>query len=149
MASAEAKTAAGNALGGQELVDYAVVPAVAFTAPEVAWVGLSLEQAGEMGLEAEASSFMPRGLGMAQALGELAGIIKLIHEKGSGRLLGAHLMGAHAGEMVHECALALRLGASVSDLAHTIHAHPTMSEAVAEAAEDALGECLHAQPSKK
>jgi len=149
MASAEAKAAAANALGAQELVDYAVVPAVAFTAPEVAWVGLSLEQAGELGLEAEASSFMPRGLGMAQALGELAGIIKLVHEKGSGRLLGAHLMGAHAGEMVHECALALKLGASVSDLAHTIHAHPTMSEALLEAAEDALGECLHAQPPKK
>ena len=103
---------------------------------------------GELGLEAEASSFMPRGLGMAQALGELAGIIKLVHEKGSGRLLGAHLMGAHAGEMVHECALALKLGASVSDLAHTIHAHPTMSEAVAEAAENALGECLHLPPAK-
>ena len=148
MASAEAKAAAANALGGKELVDYAVVPAVAFTAPEVAWVGLSLEQAGDLGLAAKVSSFMPRGLGMAQALGELTGIIKLVHEKGSGRLLGAHLMGAHAGEMVHECALALKLGASVNDLAHTIHAHPTMSEALAEAADGALGECLHLPPVK-
>ncbi|MCB2192320.1 MAG: dihydrolipoyl dehydrogenase [Deltaproteobacteria bacterium] len=148
MASAEAKVAAANALGGKELVDYAVVPAVAFTAPEVAWVGLSLDQAQELGLEAEASSFMPRGLGMAQALGELAGVIKLVHEKGSGRLLGAHLMGAHAGEMVHECALALKLGASVSDLAHTIHAHPCMSEAISEAADNALGMCLHMPPGK-
>ncbi|MBU1274729.1 MAG: dihydrolipoyl dehydrogenase [Proteobacteria bacterium] len=149
MASAEAKAAAVNALGGEAAVDYAVVPAVAFTSPEVAWVGLSLEQAQERGLEAAASSFLPRGLGMAQALGELAGIAKLVHEKKSGRLLGAHLMGAHAGEMVHECALALKLGASMADIAHTIHAHPTMSEALAEAAEDALGACLHAPPSKK
>ncbi|BEQ15524.1 dihydrolipoyl dehydrogenase [Desulfoferula mesophila] len=148
MASAEAKAAAANALGGAELVDYAVVPAVAFTAPEVAWVGLSLDQAAELGLEAETSSFMPRGLGMAQALGELAGVVKLVHEKGSGRLLGAHLVGAHVGEMVHECALALRLGASVSDIAHTIHAHPTMSEALPEAAEAALGQCLHLPPLK-
>ncbi|MCF8032760.1 MAG: dihydrolipoyl dehydrogenase [Desulfarculaceae bacterium] len=148
MASAEGKAAAANALGQVAEVDYRVVPAVAFTAPEVAWVGLSLEQALEQGLEAETSSFLPRGLGMAQALGELSGVMKLIHEKNSGKLLGAHLMGAHAGEMVHECALALKLGSTVSDMAHTIHAHPTMSEALAEAADAALGQCLHGPPPK-
>ena len=149
MASAEGKVAAANALGGSELVDYAVVPAVAFTAPEVAWVGLSLEQAQEQGLEAEAASFLPRGLGMAQALGELAGVVKLVYAKKDGKLLGAHLMGAHVGEMVHECALALKLGATVTDLAHTIHAHPTMSEALGEAAETALDACVHAPPPRK
>jgi dihydrolipoamide dehydrogenase len=148
MASAEGKAAASNALGGSEQVDYSVVPAVAFTAPEVAWVGLSLEQAREQGLEAETASFLPRGLGMAQAMGELAGVVKLVYQKKGGRLLGAHLMGAHAGEMVHECALALKLGATAKDLAATIHAHPTMSEALGEAAEAALGECLHATPPK-
>ena len=148
MASAEGKVAAANALGASQQVDYSVVPAVAFTAPEVAWVGLSLDQAQEQGIEAGDASFLVRGLGMAQALGELAGVIKLVYEKKSNKLLGAHLMGAHSGEMVQECALALKLGATAQDLAHTIHAHPTMSEALAETAEIALGECVHVPPPK-
>ncbi len=148
MASAEGKVAAANALGGAEKVDYSVVPAVAFTAPEIAWVGLSPEQARERGIESGEASFLVRGLGMAQALGELAGVFKVIFEKKTGKLLGAHLMGAHSGEMVQECALALKMGATARDLAHTIHAHPTMSEALAETAEIALGECVHVLPPK-
>ncbi|RJX36170.1 MAG: dihydrolipoyl dehydrogenase [Desulfarculus sp.] len=149
MAGAEARVAAANALGAELAVDYRVVPAVAFTTPEVAWVGLSPEQAAAQGLEAAAHVFQMRSLGKAQAMNELAGQCKLLSEKGSGRLLGAALVGARASEMIHECALALKLGATVADLAHTIHAHPTLSEAIAETAELALGQCLHAPPLKK
>lgn len=149
MAGAEARVAAANALGANLAVDYRVVPAVAFTTPEVAWVGLSPEQAAAQGLEAAAHLFQMRALGKAQAMGELAGFCKLLSEPPGGRLLGATIVGAQASAMIHECALALKLGATVADLAHTIHAHPTLSEAVAETADLALGQCLHAPPPKK
>ncbi len=148
VASAEGVVAAANALGGRESLDYAVVPAAAFTSPEVAWVGLSAAQAAARGIAARVDAFPFRLLGKAQAMGEIAGVALLVSETGGGRLLGAHLLGPHASDLVHECALALKLGATVADLAHTIHAHPTMSEAVAEAAEAALGECLHLPPLK-
>lgn len=148
VAGAEGRLAAANALGASEIMDYRVVPAVAFTTPEVAWVGLSPEQAAGQGLEATGHVFQMRALGKAQAMGELAGLCKLISEAGTGRLLGATILGARASEMIHECALALRLGATVQDLAHTIHAHPTLSEAIAEAADLALGQGLHAPPPK-
>jgi dihydrolipoamide dehydrogenase len=148
MAGAEAIAAAANALGGRQAVDYRVVPAAVFTMPEVAWVGMSPEQASARGLSAESAVFPFRLLGKSQAMGEIAGQCKLVYEAGSLRLLGAHLIGPHASDLIHECALACKLGASVADLAHTIHAHPTLSEAVREAAEAALGQCLHLSPAK-
>ncbi len=148
MAGAEALVAAANALGGSEVVDYSVVPAAVFTMPEVAWVGLSPEQALAQGREARSAVFPFRLLGKSQAMGEIAGQCKLVYEPESLRLLGAHLIGPHAADLIHECALALRLGATVADLAHTIHAHPTLSEGLREAAEAALGQCLHLPPVK-
>lgn len=128
MASAEAKVAAANALGGDRRPDYQVVPAVAFTFPEVAWVGLSTAQAAEQGIETRTHSYLFRQLGMSQALGEIAGQATLISRAEDGRLLGAFIVGAQAGELIHECALGLHLGATVEDIAQTIHAHPTLSE---------------------
>ncbi|CAO0823981.1 Dihydrolipoyl dehydrogenase [Desulfarculales bacterium] len=149
MAGAEALVAAANALGGTEVVDYRVVPAVAFTMPEVAWVGLSPEQAQTRGQEALSAVFSCRLLGKSQAMSEIAGQCKLVYEPGSLRLLGAHLIGPHASDLIHECALACRLGATVADLAHTIHAHPTLSEGLHEAAKAVLGRCLHLPPANK
>lgn len=146
LAGAEGLTAAANALGARQAMDYRVVPAAVFTMPEVAWVGLSPRQA--QGLAAASAVFPFRLLGKSQAMGEIAGQAKLVYEPASGRLLGAHLIGPHASDLIHECALACNLGATVADLAHTIHAHPTLSEALHQAAEAALGQCPHLPPSQ-
>ncbi|MFH1059794.1 MAG: dihydrolipoyl dehydrogenase [Pseudomonadota bacterium] len=147
VASAEALAAAANALGKAERVDYALAPSVAYSWPEAAWVGLCLDQARQQGLDAALAGFSLRQLGKAQAEGELAGQYGLVYEQGSRRLLGAQLLGPHAGEIIHECALALRFGARLDDLAHLIHAHPSLSEGLREAAEAGLGRSLHLPPA--
>ncbi|MCB2188992.1 MAG: dihydrolipoyl dehydrogenase [Deltaproteobacteria bacterium] len=146
VAGLEGRAAAANALGAHQEPSYDLVPATVFTHPEVAWVGLSPAQAQAQGLAASRHTVQLRILGAAQARGELAGQITLISETNTGRLLGAHLAGLHATEMVHTAALALAQNATVADLAHLILAHPTFSEALGEAAETALGLALHAPP---
>ncbi len=147
LAGAEGVTAAACAMGLAETISYQVVPAVAFTSPEVAWVGLSLEQARRLGADAASHSFQFRTLGKSQALGQIAGQCSLVSLAPQGRILGAHIIGPQAGELIHECALALKLGATVAEVAHTIHAHPTLSEVIQQTAESALGLCLHAPPA--
>ena len=148
MAGAEAKVAVANALGASETVNYDVVPSAIFTTPEAASVGLTAEQAVGRGIEVNTGTFMFRQLGKSQAMGHIDGHVKLIGAAADGRLLGAHIIGPHATDLIHECALALQTGATVEDIAHMIHAHPTLSEGVAEAAESLLGVCLHAPPVK-
>ncbi len=143
VASAEGVVAAANALGGRESLDYAVVPAAAFTSPEVAWVGLSAAQAAARGIAARVDAFPFRLLGKAQAMGEIAGVALWSARPAAGASWEPISWGPHASDLVHECALALKLGATVADLAHTIHAHTTLSEAVSLAAEAALGLCPH------
>jgi dihydrolipoamide dehydrogenase len=148
MAGAEGLAAAANALDGNETVPYDVVPSAAFTNPEVAWVGLSPEQATERGLDTLTQTFNFRGLGKSQAMGELAGHCKLVCAGKTSRLLGAHIVGPHAADLIHECTLALQLGATARDISRTIHAHPTLSEAVLETAESCLGMGIHSPPPK-
>ena len=134
MAVAEAFVAVKNCLGGHETAKYDVVPSGIFASPEVADVGLTEEQAREKGFDVAVSTFQFRELGKAQAMGHLPGVFKLVADRASGKLLGAHLAGAHATDLIAETALALQMGASVQDIAHTIHAHPTLAEGVFEAA---------------
>ncbi|MBQ8172607.1 MAG: FAD-dependent oxidoreductase, partial [Mailhella sp.] len=134
MASAEALVAVNNIFGAQEKPDYAVVPSGIFTSPEIGDVGLTEAQARDRGFEVATSEFQFRELGKAQAMGELPGVFKLVADKASGKLLGAHFAGAHATDLIAECALALHMGATVADMARTIHAHPTLAEGVMEAA---------------
>ena len=134
MAVAEAFVAVKNCLGGHETAKYDVVPSGIFASPEVADVGLTEEQAREKGFDVAVSTFQFRELGKAQAMGHLPGVFKLVADRVSGKLLGAHLAGAHATDLIAETALALQMGASVQDIAHTIHAHPTLAEGVFEAA---------------
>jgi dihydrolipoamide dehydrogenase len=143
VASAEGQVAASCALGGRERMDYDAVPGAIFCRPEVATVGLTEAQAVERGLEVRSETVLLRTMGKAQVLGELAGVAKLVTEKGSGRLLGAHLVGAHATELVAEATLAVRHGMTAGDLARTIHAHPTLAEVMAEAAFKATDRALH------
>ena len=122
------------ASAASEKPNYDVVPSGIFSSPEIGDVGLTEAQAKAKGFDVVTSEFQFRELGKAQAMGELPGVFKLVADKESGRLLGAHFAGAHATDLIAECALALEMGAKVSDIARTIHAHPTLAEGVMEAA---------------
>jgi dihydrolipoamide dehydrogenase len=142
-ASAEAQVAAENAMGGDRTMDYRVIPSAIFTIPEVATVGLSEAQAAEMGIAARADTVLYRSMGKAQVINELAGHAKIISEKGSGKILGVHLIGAHATDLIAEGALATQNGLTVNQIAGTIHAHPTLAEIMAETAFKASDRALH------
>jgi dihydrolipoamide dehydrogenase len=143
VASKEGMVAAENALGGNTSVHYGVVPAAIFTSPEIASVGLREKQALERGHRIKIGRFQFRALGKAHAMGEIAGLVKLIADEESDRLLGAHIIGPHASDLVHEAALAIEKGLTARDIAHTIHAHPTLAEGLMEAAEDVHGCAVH------
>ena len=149
VASAEALIAAENCMGGSREMDYRVVPNGIFTFPEIGSVGISEQQAIRQGLSYRTDSFYLRGLGKAQATGELAGQVKLLSNPNDGQILGIHIIGAHATELVAEAALAMKLGATVRELAETIHLHPSLSEGLRETAHMAIDESLHALPLKK
>ncbi len=142
-ASAEAQVAAENAMGGEKTMDYRVIPNAIFTIPEVATVGISESRAAEMGIAARSDTVLYRSMGKAQVINELAGHAKIISEAGSGKILGVHLIGAHATDLIAEGALAVQHGLTVNEMAGTIHAHPTLSEIMAEAALKAADRALH------
>ncbi|GBE02698.1 dihydrolipoyl dehydrogenase [bacterium BMS3Bbin06] len=143
VASKEGLVAVGNIMGTESVIDYSVVPAAIFTSPEIASVGLREHQASERGIEYLTGHFQFRALGKAHAMGEISGMIKVIAEKDTDRLLGVHIIGPHASDLIHEAAVALKAGLKVKDIADTIHAHPTLSEGLMEAAEDVHGEAVH------
>ncbi|MFW6415707.1 MAG: dihydrolipoyl dehydrogenase family protein, partial [Thermodesulfobacteriota bacterium] len=134
VASMEGLVAARNCLGQEEVMSYDLIPSAVFTTPEVATVGLTEAQSRERGYNVRCSQSQFRELGKAQAMGELSGVFKLIEDADSGKLLGAHLAGAHVSDIIAEPTLAMSLGISTSDIARTIHAHPTLAEGVFEAA---------------
>lgn len=117
-----------------ETMDYAVIPSGIFTAPEIGCVGLSEAQAKEQGFVTKTSVFQMRELGKAQAMNELAGLFKIVADSETDRVLGVHIAGAHATDLIAEATLAIQMGATVHDIAKTIHAHPTLAEGLFEAA---------------
>jgi dihydrolipoamide dehydrogenase len=143
VASRQGCIAAKNAMGGDERIDYRVVPSAIFTSPEIASVGLRERQANEKGIKVTIGRFPFRVLGKAQAMGEIEGVIKILSDSVSDRVLGVHIIGPHASDLIHEAALAIRNGLTSRDIASTIHAHPTLSEGLKEAAEDVFGEAIH------
>ncbi|MEN6442019.1 MAG: dihydrolipoyl dehydrogenase [Syntrophobacter sp.] len=143
VASSEGLIAAENATGGNRIMDYGIVPGAIFTMPEVANVGLSEAQARDKGLQVRVDTVLFRTLGKAQVIGEIAGETKIISEVQTGRLLGVHIVGPHATDLIAEATLALKMGATVTDLAETIHAHPTLSEVMLEASFKALDISVH------
>ena len=136
MAAAEAHTAVHNILHPEKkkVQSYTVVPSAIFTSPEIGDVGLTEEQAREQGIAARSAVFQFRELGKAQAMGALSGLFKIVAEEGTGKLLGVHIAGAHASDLIAEATFALQKGCSARDLFETIHAHPTLSEGLYEAA---------------
>lgn len=133
-AMVDGRVAAENATGGQRQVDYRSVPNVIFTRPEVASVGLTEAQARTQGAEVKVTQFPFSANPRARILGEPDGLVRLICEGGKGRILGVHLLGPHVTDLIAEGALAVQTGATADDLTWTTHAHPTLPEAMLEAA---------------
>jgi dihydrolipoamide dehydrogenase len=134
-ASYEGKIAAEVISGHKAGFDALTIPSVAYTDPEVAWMGLSESQAQQQGVDYEKAVFPWAASGRSLALGRNEGLTKIITDKNSGRLLGAGFVGPGAGELLAEAVLALEMGADAQDISLTIHAHPTLSESFAFAAE--------------
>jgi dihydrolipoamide dehydrogenase len=148
-ASHEGKVAAEVIAGDQSAsFDPRAIPSVAYTDPEVAWMGLTEGVAREQGIEFEKAVFPWSASGRALGLGRPDGLTKLLFEPGSRRLLGAGMVGVNAGELIAETVLALEMGADVEDIALTVHPHPTLSETVAFAAETAAGTITDLMPRR-
>lgn len=144
-AMVDGRVAAENARGGRRTVDYRSVPNVIFTRPEVASVGLTEAQARHQRAGVKVAQFPFSANPRARLLGEMDGLVKLVCEAESGVVLGVHVMGPHATDLIAEGALAVQLGATADDLAWTTHAHPTLSEAMLEAALGFRDATLHFQ----
>jgi dihydrolipoamide dehydrogenase len=125
-----AETVAGQA--GH--VNYGVIPGVVYTSPEVAWVGKTEEELKEAGIDYKIGKFPFSANGRAKAMLSTQGFVKILADKATDRILGGHIVGRNAGEIIHELAIIMEFGGSAEDLARTCHAHPTLSEAVREAA---------------
>jgi dihydrolipoamide dehydrogenase len=133
-ASAEGIAAVECLAGMPGEVNYDAIPAVVYTSPEAASVGLTEEQLRERGVDYCVGTYPFTGSGRARCMGQTDGFVKLLAHRQSDRLLGAHILGPRAADMIAECVLALEFGASSEDLARTVHGHPNFSEAVMEAA---------------
>ena len=138
-ASHQGRAAAEVAAGGKSAFDARVVPAVAYTDPEVAWAGLTERAARAEGIALERGVFPWAASGRAIGVGRTEGMTKLLFDAETRRLLGAAAVGPHAGELIGEAALAIEMGCERDDIAGTIHPHPTYSETLAQAAEAAAG----------
>ena len=149
-ASAQAKQAVDHALGRRyTMVRERAIPVAVFTNPEIGYVGRSEDEAKQDDLEYVVGKFDLRALGRAHALGEISGFVKVIVAKDTGHLLGLHAIGPHASEIVHEGALVIQKYGKAEGMRETVHAHPTIAEAVLEAVEDALGQATHKPLSNK
>lgn len=131
----EGKVAAEVAAGHKAGFDALTIPSVAYTDPEIAWMGLTENQAKAQGIEYDKAAFPWAASGRSLSLGRKEGITKIICDKQTGRILGAGMVGPNAGELVAEAVLALEMGADADDIALTIHPHPTLSETLGFAAE--------------
>jgi dihydrolipoamide dehydrogenase len=130
--------------GGYGHVNYGVIPSVIYTAPEVAWVGQTEDQLKTTGVAYKAGTFNFAASGRAKAMGQAAGIVKVLAHAETDRILGVHIVGPMAGELIGEAVVAMEFEASAEDLQRTIHAHPTLAEAVHEAALSVDRRAIHA-----
>ncbi len=130
--------------GGWSHVDYDLVPAVVFTHPEIAAVGKTQEQLEEAGVAFRKGVFPFRANGRARTIAETAGMVKVLADAATDRVLGVHIIGPDAGDLVAEAAAAMAFGATAEDIARVCHAHPTLPEALKEAALAVSGQAIHA-----
>ncbi len=142
-ASHEGLIAAENACGQKKEMNYEALPAAVYTEPEFSMVGLSEEEATASGIKFQVGIFSLQANGRALTMEEPEGMIKIIADDQQ-RIIGAHLLAPNASELIAEMALAVRLGLKLEDISSTIHVHPTLSEAIMEAALKAQGKAIHA-----
>lgn len=148
VAAAEGTVAAENAAGLNSSLNYRVIPRCTFSMPEYAAVGMSAEEAGQK-YPISTVTYPFKSLGMAQAMGEWEGLTKLVVHQKTGEILGGHIIGPHASDLIGEISLAMQHNITAAGIAETIHAHPTLSEAVQETAQGILGKAIHILPSVK
>ena len=141
--SKEGIVAAEAIAGKKTAYDVVAMPAVIFTDPEIATVGLTEAEAKAKGVEVQVGNFPYAANGRALSVAETDGFVKMIGDAKTGRLLGVHIVGAEASNLISEAALAIEMGAHVEDLALTVHPHPTLPETLMEAAEATLGHAIH------
>ncbi len=144
----EARIAVESITGGKSVFD-SIVPAVVFTDPELAWCGLTEIEAKEKGIQYEVAKFPWSASGRALSFDRTDGVTKIIADPTTDRVLGVGICGAGAGELIAEAVLAIEMGATVEDIAETIHPHPTLSETVMEAADAFHGHATHIFTKKK
>ena len=148
-----AEVIAGELKGDKDLAaaafDVRVIPSVAYTDPEVAWVGLTEEQAKAQGIKVSKGLFPWSASGRAIANGRDEGFTKLLFDEETHRIVGGGIVGTHAGDMIGEIALAIEMGADAVDIGKTIHPHPTLGESIGMAAEAAHGSCTDLPPQKR
>jgi len=141
--SKEGQVAAEVIAGEPAALDYQAIPAAVFTDPEIGTVGLTVEEAEDEGFDPLVGEFPFRASGRALTTGESDGFVRLVADEETGFVLGGQVVGPDASELIAEIGLAVEMGATVEDVASTVHTHPTLSEAVMEAAENALGHAIH------
>ncbi|MDH0341923.1 dihydrolipoyl dehydrogenase [Chromobacterium haemolyticum] len=145
----EGHVAAENCAGQKSYFDARVIPGVAYTDPEVAWVGVTEDEAKKQGLKIEKGVFPWAASGRAIANGRDEGFTKLIFDAESHQIIGGGIVGPHAGDMIGEVCLAIEMGCDATDIGKTIHPHPTMGESIGMAAEVAHGTCTDLPPQRK
>jgi dihydrolipoamide dehydrogenase len=148
-ASREGKVAAEAISGIPSAFDNKVIPLVVFNDPEIASVGMTEEDAKAKGHEITVGKFPFAALGRALTLNKTEGFVKIVAEKDTNIVLGVHCIGAGASDIIAEATLAIEMGATIDDISLTIHAHPTLPESLAEAAEAVAGEAIHIFNKKK
>ncbi|AGF49009.1 dihydrolipoyl dehydrogenase [Candidatus Kinetoplastidibacterium galati] len=142
----EAHIAAENVSGKNVFFDARAIPSVAYTNPEIAWVGLTEDDAKKKGIKIKKGVFPWGASGRAISMGAEQGLTKLIFDYESERIIGGGIVGSHAGDLIGEVALAIEMGADIFDIAKTIHPHPTLIESIGMAAESAIGCCTDLPP---
>jgi dihydrolipoamide dehydrogenase len=149
VATSQGLVAAENACGRYLHKNETVVPNCIFTTPEIGTVGLGEQEAQQQGRKIKTGKYLFGALGKALAIGEPIGFVKWVADAETDQLLGAHAVGPHATDLIAEAAVAIRAELTAAELAHTIHAHPTLAEAWMEAAHALIGEPIHSAPPRK
>ena len=149
VATAEGETAAQNVLGHKHKMSYRSVPRAVYTNPEVASVGMTEKEAKAKYGDVQIGRFPFVGCGKALVINETGGLVKIIADKKYGEVLGVAILGPHATDLINEAALAIQMEATFEEMAHTIHAHPTIAESIMEAALDVDAKAIHMPKKKK
>ena len=142
-ASEEGVAIAEKIAGKPGHMNYETIPWVIYTWPEISWVGRSEEELKQDSVDYRVGSFPFMATGRARAMGETTGMVKILSDANTDRILGIHILGPNASELIAEAVVAMEFDGSAEDLARTIHAHPTLSEAMHEAALGVDGRTIH------